>query len=98
MDIVSKLLLNWHIVDEVTILSVNTDRPLEKMKKLSYKDDISIPIQQEGQRIVLDQEYLSQEQAKVQREELPYFWNLVQAAEGGMYLIASSKAMTDIFP
>ena len=83
MEIVSELLLNWCSVDEVTILLANTDGlPEKKKKKLAYKDDVSIPIQREGQRIILDREYLSQEQSKVQREELPYFWNLIQAAEG----------------
>ncbi|KAI0285209.1 hypothetical protein BC826DRAFT_973073 [Russula brevipes] len=63
----------------------NADSPPEKKKKkLSYKDDISIPIRQEGHRIILDPEYLSQERAKVQREELPYFRNLIQAAEAAL--------------
>jgi hypothetical protein len=83
VDIVSEVLFDWCIVDELTVLSANTDGPLEKKKKkLAYKEDISIPIRREGQRIILDEEYLSQERAKVQREELPYFRNLIQAAEG----------------
>jgi hypothetical protein len=83
MEIVSNLTPNYLLLYEVIILSVNTDGPPEKKKKkLSYKDDITIPIQQEDHRIILNPEYLSQERAKVQREELPYFRNLIQAAEG----------------
>jgi hypothetical protein len=54
----------------------------EKQKKLSYKDDISIQICRKGHHITLEPEYLSKERARIQREELPYFRNLIQAAEG----------------
>ena len=93
----SEILFDGHAMDDVTILPANADGPPEKKKKkLSYKDDISIPIQREGHRIILDPEYLSQERAKVQREELPYFRNLIQAAEGKRYLIVYTQVTTDI--
>ena len=64
------------------ILLVTSQVVGEKAKKLSYKDDISILICCTGHHISLNPEYLSQEREKIQREELPYFRNLVQAAEG----------------
>ncbi|KAI0280145.1 hypothetical protein BC826DRAFT_1112392 [Russula brevipes] len=62
----------------------NVKGPSKKRKKLSYKDEITIPIRRDGHRIILEPEYLRQEQARVQQEELPYFWNLIQAAKAAL--------------
>jgi hypothetical protein len=99
MEIVSELLPIWCSLEDVTVLSVNPDGPPEKKKKkLSYKDDISIPIEREGHRIILEREYLSHERAKVEREELPYFRNLIQAAEGKRYSLHLPKRWLIFFP
>jgi len=79
---VSKLQLDRHS-SYILSSSLATVKVLgEKQKKLSYKDDISISICRNGHHISLEAEYLSEERARIQKEELPYFRNLIQAAEG----------------
>jgi len=85
---VSKVQLHRHSIHEASVVSANVKGPSKKWKKLSYKDEITIPIQRDGHRIILEPEYLRQEQARVQQEELPYFRNLIQAAEGKSRLVA----------
>lgn len=82
----SEIPLHLCSIGEAKLLSANVNLDIngssEKRKKLSYKDDITIPIKRDGHRIILERDFLHQEQARVRREELPYFRNLVQAAEG----------------
>jgi hypothetical protein len=79
---VRQLQLDQHFSCILSSLSASPSVVGEKQKKLSYKDDISIPICRKGHHISLDPDYLSKERARIQREELPYFRNLIQAAEG----------------
>ncbi|KAI0279672.1 hypothetical protein BC826DRAFT_975793, partial [Russula brevipes] len=47
-----------------SVVSANVKGPSKKQKKLSYKDEITIPIRRDGHRIILEPEYLCQEQAR----------------------------------
>jgi hypothetical protein len=42
---VSEVWLHWQSILDASIVSANVKGPSEKQKKLSYKDQITIPIQ-----------------------------------------------------